>query len=200
MTSPAGRGTTAAADLRIPARHPFAAHLRRAADAERASAHRLWTPDDEPLPSLYISHGAPMLFEMTGWMTELHSWARALPKPKGILVVSAHWESAPLSLSSRQPRELVYDFGGFDPMYYQMRYDIPAATELTRQVSALMPDTEVLSAPASLARARWKRHQWNIGVVRATPMVHCRRLARARTGTAGMLVGLMWRFGLLRSA
>ena len=83
-----------------------------------------------------------MLFEMTDWMTELHSWARALPKPKAVLIVSAHWESAPLSISSSQPSELVYDFGGFDPMYYQMRYDTPAATELAAQVAKLMPDTE----------------------------------------------------------
>ncbi len=102
----------------------------------------MWTPDDGPLPSLYISHGAPMLFEMTDWMTQLHTWARALPKPKAILIVSAHWESAPLSISSSQPTELVYDFGGFAPMYFQMRYDTPAATELAQQVAALMPDTE----------------------------------------------------------
>ena len=127
--------TTAAADALIPAAHPFAGHLRRAAAAERAAPHRLWTPDDGPLPSLYLSHGAPMLFEMEGWMTELHSWARSLPKPRAILIVSAHWESAPLSLSSSQPRELVYDFGGFDPMYYEMRYDTPVATELAQLVS-----------------------------------------------------------------
>ena len=90
MTSP-GASATAAADGRIPAQHPFAAHLRRAAVAERAAAHRLWTPEDGPLPSLYISHGAPMLFEMADWMTELHAWAQALPKPKAILIVSAHW-------------------------------------------------------------------------------------------------------------
>ena len=52
------------------------------------------------MPSLYLSHGAPMLFEMADWMTELHSWARRLAKPKAILIVSAHWESAPLAISS----------------------------------------------------------------------------------------------------
>jgi 4,5-DOPA dioxygenase extradiol len=83
-----------------------------------------------------------MLFEMTEWMTQLHGWARALPKPKAILIVSAHWESAPLAITSTQPTELVYDFGGFDAMYYRMRYDTPEATELARQVVGLLPDTE----------------------------------------------------------
>jgi 4,5-DOPA dioxygenase extradiol len=144
MTQPAARNSTAEADARVRAGHPFATHLRRAAAAEQASAHQVWTPEDGPLPSLYISHGAPMLFEMADWMTELHSWARQLPKPKAILVVSAHWEAAPLTISSSQPTELVYDFGGFDPMYHQMRYDTPPAAELAILVTSLMPATEPL--------------------------------------------------------
>ena len=141
--------STAAADARIPASHPFAGHLRRAATAENEQEHRLWSPEDGPLPSLYLSHGAPMLFEMAGWMTELHDWARALPKPKAVLIVSAHWESAPLALSAVEPRELVYDFGGFDPMYYSMRYDTPPAHDLAREVASLMPDSEPVHAHPS---------------------------------------------------
>ncbi|HEV7212431.1 MAG TPA: class III extradiol ring-cleavage dioxygenase [Blastococcus sp.] len=142
MTPFSAPSPTAVADARIPAQHPFAAHLQRAAAAERTAPHRPWTPDDGPLPSLYLSHGAPMLFEMADWMAQLHGWARALPKPKALLIVSAHWESAPLAISSTQPSELVYDFGGFDPLYYGMRYDTPAATELARQVVGLLPDGE----------------------------------------------------------
>jgi 4,5-DOPA dioxygenase extradiol len=113
--------TTATADAQIPGSHPFAAHLRRAKAAERATAHRRWNPADGPPPSLFISHGAPMLFEMSDWMTRLHSWARALPKPNAILVIYAHWESAPLTISSTAARGLVYDFRGFDPMHSTMR-------------------------------------------------------------------------------
>ena len=132
--------TTAAADAQISPKHPFAAHLARAVAAEEAAPHQAWTSDDGTMPALYISHGAPPLFTHTPWMTELHSWARSLPKPRAILIVSAHWESAPLSITSSQPTELVYDFGGFDDMYFKMRYDTPAATDLARDVTALMPD------------------------------------------------------------
>ena len=142
MSDTVPRSTTAAADAGIASDHPFAAHLERSAAAQRQAPHQLWTPDDGPLPSLYISHGAPMLFEMTDWMTQLHAWARDLPRPKAVLIVSAHWESAPLSISASAPAELVYDFGGFDPLYYRMRYDTPAATELAVQVAAMMPDAE----------------------------------------------------------
>jgi 4,5-DOPA dioxygenase extradiol len=142
MSGTVPRSTTALADARIPAGHPFAAHLERAAGAARRAPHVTWTPEDGLLPSLYLSHGAPMLFEMTDWMTQLHTWARDLPRPRAILIVSAHWESAPLSISATRPTELVYDFGGFDPRYHRMRYDTPAATELAAQVAALMPDAE----------------------------------------------------------
>jgi 4,5-DOPA dioxygenase extradiol len=119
--------------------HPFTAHLQRVAGLE---PHRVWTPADGALPSLYVSHGAPPTFEDAAWMRELHDWARALPKPKAILIVSAHWESAPLSISSTRPgTELVYDFGGFAPMYYGMRYDTPDSSALAKQVVAAIPQT-----------------------------------------------------------
>ena len=133
VTTPAS--STAAADARIPAEHPFAAHLRRSAALEAVTPHRAWTPEDGPLPSLYLSHGGgPMPFASTDWLDPLHDWARSLPKPKAILVVSAHWESAPLSVSAARPSELVYDFGGFDPLYYTFRYDTPDGGELARGV------------------------------------------------------------------
>ena len=95
------------------------------------------------MPALYIGHGAPPLLDDPVWSGELRTLAAALPRPKAILIVSAHWESAPLSLSATGPgTELVYDFGGFDAKYYRMRYDTPDATALARRVAAMMPDTE----------------------------------------------------------
>jgi 4,5-DOPA dioxygenase extradiol len=129
--------STARADALIPAGHPFRQHLHRV--AATTQPHQAWTPTDGPLPSLYLSHGAPPLFEDPAWMTQLHDWARALPKPKAILIVSAHWESAPLALSASRPAGLVYDFGGFDALYHRMRYDTPDASNLADQVSALLP-------------------------------------------------------------
>jgi 4,5-DOPA dioxygenase extradiol len=108
-----------------------------------SEAQRDWTPGDGPLPALYISHGAPPLFDDAPWIRELFEWSQAMPKPRAILIVSAHWESAPLALSaSGAHTPLVYDFGGFHPRYYQMTYATPDAGALARRVAALMPDTE----------------------------------------------------------
>jgi len=58
-------------------------------------------------------------------------------------MVSAHWEAAPLSLSSTDPGVgLVYDFSGFDPRYYRETYPTPEASWLADRVAAMMPGTE----------------------------------------------------------
>ncbi len=122
--------------------HPFELHL---AHAEAAGDHASWTPADGALPALYLSHGAPPLFEDATWMQELFAWARSMPKPKAVLIVSAHWEAAPLSLSSSEAGVTpVYDFGGFDPMYYRMRYDTPDASALAARVLACLGDGEAV--------------------------------------------------------
>jgi 4,5-DOPA dioxygenase extradiol len=111
--------------------------------AAAAATRRPWTPSDGQLPAIYLSHGAPPLLDDAAWMHQLFDWAQAIPMPKTILIVSAHWEAAPLSLSSSAAATTpVYDFGGFAPRYYTMRYDTPDATDFARQVRAVLPDHE----------------------------------------------------------
>jgi 4,5-DOPA dioxygenase extradiol len=111
----------------------------------RARAQRAWTPADRPLPALYLSHGAPPLFDDGPWLRQLFEWAQRLPKPRSVLIVSAHWETVPLALSAPAAHTpLVYDFGGFHPRYYTMEYDTPDAADLAGRVAAAMPGTEPL--------------------------------------------------------
>ncbi len=100
------------------------------------------------MPALYIGHGAPPLLDDPVWSGQLAAWAADLPRPKAILIVSAHWESAPLSLTASGV-PLVYDFGGFAPKYYQMTYATPDASALAQRIAGLMPDTEPVHQHAS---------------------------------------------------
>ena len=78
-------------------------------------------------------------------MSQLATWAKELPKPKGIVIVSAHWESAPITISATAAKTpLIYDFGGFSPKFYNMTYGTPDATWLGDLVAKLMPDNEPL--------------------------------------------------------
>ncbi len=105
---------------------------------------------DARMPALYIGHGAPPLLDDPLWSSQLSAWARDLPRPKAILIVSAHWESAPVSLSATASgTPLVYDFGGFEQKYYEMTYETPDARSLATRVAAMMPDTEPMHQHSS---------------------------------------------------
>ena len=95
------------------------------------------------MPALYIGHGAPMLLDDQLWTSQLRAISTAIARPKAILIVSAHWESQPITLSNPSANApLVYDFSGFDRKFYEMTYNSPDATEISQLVASLMPDTE----------------------------------------------------------
>ena len=82
-------------------------------------------------------------------MAELAAWAGALPRPTAILMVSAHWEAAPITLGPTDDGvPLVYDFYGFPERYYEARYPAPAAPALAARVRALLSDEPVAQHPA----------------------------------------------------
>jgi 4,5-DOPA dioxygenase extradiol len=123
--------------------------------APRSARQRSWEPADGTLPALYIGHGAPPLLDDAQWMSQLAAWTHTLPKPRAVLIVSAHWEAAPLMLSAPgAATPLVYDFGGFQDRYYTLTYPTPDATAFAAEVAALMPDT----APAHQHPSRGLDH------------------------------------------
>jgi 4,5-DOPA dioxygenase extradiol len=82
------------------------------------------------MPALYLSHGAPPLVDDRRWVDELSTVAARLPRPTAILVVSAHWESAPLMLGATGPTPLVYDFGGFEQRFHVPGRRRPGAADV----------------------------------------------------------------------
>ncbi|MEP7369500.1 MAG: class III extradiol ring-cleavage dioxygenase [Dermatophilaceae bacterium] len=90
------------------------------------------------MPVLYLSHGAPPLADDRTWTSELAAWSADLPRPESILMISAHWEEAPLALSATTKVPLVYDFWGFPQRYYDVTYDAPGAPDLAAHVTKLL--------------------------------------------------------------
>ncbi len=90
------------------------------------------------MPTLYLSHGAPPLIDDPIWPTQLAQWSANLPRPRAILVASAHWEAAPVTIGATTPVPLVYDFWGFPQRFYDVRYDAPGAPDLAARVAGLL--------------------------------------------------------------
>jgi len=99
---------------------------------------RLDITDPGRLPSIFLSHGAPPLADDAVWTQELAGWAGTLPKPKSVLVVSAHWEAAPLTVAATETVPLYYDFYGFPQKYYEVQYAAPGAPDLAESVAKLL--------------------------------------------------------------
>jgi 4,5-DOPA dioxygenase extradiol len=91
------------------------------------------------LPSLFISHGSPMLALQPGASgPALARLAAELPRPKAIVIVSAHWESQELLVASQPKPETWHDFGGFPAELFAVQYPAPGEPELAAKVAELL--------------------------------------------------------------
>ncbi|MFQ6575651.1 DODA-type extradiol aromatic ring-opening family dioxygenase [Pseudomonas sp. UM16] len=91
------------------------------------------------LPSLFISHGSPMLALKPGASgPALKRLAAELGQPKAIVVVSAHWESRELLVTSNPQPDTWHDFGGFPAALYAVQYPAPGDPALAQRVSQLL--------------------------------------------------------------
>jgi len=87
------------------------------------------------LPSLFISHGSPMLaLEPGASGPALARLAAQLPRPRAIVVMSAHWETTELRVTSNPHPPTWHDFGGFPAALYAVQYPAPGDPQLAAQV------------------------------------------------------------------
>lgn len=87
------------------------------------------------LPSLYISHGSPMTALQPGQVGErLAELAQTLPRPRAIVVASAHWLGRRPLVSGAARPPTIHDFGGFPAPLYELEYPAPGEPALAQQV------------------------------------------------------------------
>lgn len=116
------------------------------------------------LPTYFISHGGgpwpwldgPFRRQFDGLEQSLKDIVSELgSKPAAVLMVSGHWEEPQFTVQSSAAPGMVYDYGGFPPHTYQIRYPAPGAPALAERVRTLL---EVAGIPAALDPARGFDH------------------------------------------
>jgi 4,5-DOPA dioxygenase extradiol len=90
-------------------------------------------------PTLFVSHGSPMLaLTRSPAQQFLQRLGAELPRPEGVVVVSAHFASREPAVVTDPHPETVYDFGGFPAELYQITYPAPGDPELAADVARLV--------------------------------------------------------------
>jgi 4,5-DOPA dioxygenase extradiol len=91
------------------------------------------------LPSLFLSHGAPTLpLTDTPARAFLSQIGDTLERPKAILVISAHWETAVPTVNAVESNETIHDFGGFPRALYDLRYPAPGSPTFAARIAELL--------------------------------------------------------------
>src|SRR4051794_31658045 len=116
------------------------------------------------LPTYFVSHGGGPW----PWMKDQYGAAyaqleaslidmrrQAGARPRAVLVVTSHWETDEFMLSSNATPGMIYDYGGFPPHTYQIRYPAPGDPALAETAAALL---NAAGHPASLDPERGFDH------------------------------------------
>ena len=112
------------------------------------------------MPSIFISHGAPniVLSDLPA-KTFLETMAQDLPRPKAIVVVSAHFEHAGVAVVADPKPDMIYDFGGFEAALYKMVYAAPGSPQVAERAIALLAKAGL--NPARVAKRGYDHGTWN---------------------------------------
>ena len=91
------------------------------------------------LPSLFISHGSPMLpLRDQPARDFLRGLGEQLPRPKAILIASAHWDTERPEINAVAINDTIHDFSGFPPALYALRYPAPGDVALAAEIAGML--------------------------------------------------------------
>jgi 4,5-DOPA dioxygenase extradiol len=114
------------------------------------------------MPVLFVGHGSPMsAIEDNEWSRAFRSLTALVPRPRAILMVSAHWYTDSTLITGNEHPQTVHDFCGFPRELYEVRYPAPGDVELARRVQQLIGvDRAKLNGEWGLDHGAWSVLRW----------------------------------------
>ncbi|MBU7598527.1 4,5-DOPA dioxygenase extradiol [Streptomyces sp. P38-E01] len=96
------------------------------------------------MPAAFLGHGSPMnALERNRYTEAWREFGRSVPRPRAILVVSAHWYTGATAVTAMPQPRTIHDFYGFPQELFDVRYDAPGDPEIAQMVSDVVKPTWV---------------------------------------------------------
>ena len=98
----------------------------------------------KPMPAIFFGHGNPMnALEHNAWTEGWAALRAAMPRPRAVLSVSAHWYVPATRVTSMDAPRTIHDFGGFPPALRAIKYPAPGDPNLASDIKTLLEPVSV---------------------------------------------------------
>jgi 4,5-DOPA dioxygenase extradiol len=98
----------------------------------------------EQMPVLFVGHGSQMnAIEDNVFSSKWREVGHALPRPKAILCVSAHWETRGTRVTTMDKPRTIHDFGGFPRELFAVQYPAPGSPSLAQEAQGVITKAKV---------------------------------------------------------
>jgi 4,5-DOPA dioxygenase extradiol len=97
--------------------------------------------NENAMPAIFFGHGSPENILEDNTATRMwQQLGKELPKPKGIICISAHWYTSNTAITSMESPKTIHDFGGFPKAMYEMQYPAPGSLVLASKLSVILAE------------------------------------------------------------